>query len=125
MNALEEVLLWCDAENPRHAGPADPRVRAAMDHCVRNLADAITLASLAKACGLSPSRLSFLFQAEVGASPMRWLERQRLVRAKDLLEATVEPIGEVAEQVGFADAFYFSSRFRRAFGMSPRAWRKR
>ena len=124
MNALEEVLLWCDAANPKHDAPPDPRVRAAMDHCCRNLADRITLGSLAKTCGLSASRLSYLFQSQVGLPPMRWLEHQRLARAKDLLEVTVEPVQAVAEQVGFSDPFYFSSRFRRSVGMSPRAWRR-
>src|SRR4051812_13888715 len=124
MNALEEVLLWCDAANPQHDAPPDPRVRAAMDHCCRNLAEPVTLGTLAKSCGLSPSRLSYLFQEQVGQSPMRWLEHQRLARAQDLLEVTTETVQAVAAQVGFTDPFYFSSRFRRSVGMSPRAWRR-
>ena len=124
MNALEEVLLWCDDANPRQQVPIDARVRAAMTHCFRNLASPLSLGGLATVCGLSPSRLSFLFKAQVGMAPMRWLEHQRLARAKDLLEATVEPIQTVAEQVGYSDAFHFSSRFRQALGMSPRAWRQ-
>lgn len=124
MNALEEVLLWADAANPARAAPADDRVRKAMDHCGRNLSSDITLASLAKVCGLSPSRLSFLFQEHAGMPPMRWLEQQRLARAKDLLEVTTDPVQRIAEQVGFSDPFYFSARFRKAAGRSPRAWRQ-
>jgi AraC family transcriptional regulator of arabinose operon len=124
MNALEEVLLWCDAANPQHDAPPDPRVRAAMEHCCRNLGDRVTLGGLAKVCGLSPSRLSYLFQTQLGQSPMRWLEHQRIARARDLLEVTVEPVQAIAEQVGFSDPFYFSSRFRRSVGMSPRSWRR-
>ncbi len=123
MNALEEVLLWCDEANPRRSAPPDPRVRAAMEHCCRDLAGEHSLGSLGRVCGLSPSRLSRLFQIQVGMPPMRWLEHQRLVRAKDLLVATVETVQDIAEQVGFSDAFYFSARFRHAVGMSPRAWR--
>jgi AraC family transcriptional regulator of arabinose operon len=95
-----------------------------MDYCCRNLADRITLGSLARACGLSPSRLSYLFQSQVGVPPMRWLEHQRLARAKDLLEVTVQPVQSIGEQVGFGDPFYFSARFRRYLGVSPRGWRK-
>jgi AraC family transcriptional regulator of arabinose operon len=124
MNALEEVLLWCDAANPREHQAMDPRIAAVMEHCCRNLSEHITLRLLSKFCGISPSRLSYLFQAEVGLPPMRWLEHQRLARAKDLLEVTVDPVHAIAGQVGFSDAFYFSARFRRALGKSPRAWRR-
>jgi AraC family transcriptional regulator of arabinose operon len=124
MNALEEVLLWCDAANPREHQAMDPRIAAAMEHCCRNLSERITLRSLSKICGLSPSRLSYLFLTQVGQPPMRWLEHQRLARAKNLLEVTIDPVHVISEQVGFSDAFYFSARFRRALGKSPRAWRR-
>lgn len=124
MNALEEVLLWCDAANPAHSAPPDARVRAAMDHCCRNLSDDITLTSLSRECGLSPSRLSFLFQQQAGVPPMRYLEHQRLARAKDLLQVTADTVQDIATQVGFADPFYFSMRFHRFTGMSPRSYRR-
>jgi AraC family transcriptional regulator, arabinose operon regulatory protein len=124
MNALEETLLWCERLNPARTSAVDERVRAAMEHCCRNLSERISLASLAKAVGLSPSRLSFLFQRQTGVAPMRYLEHQRLSRARDLLEATAVPVQEIAEQVGFASPFYFSLRFRRFAGVAPRAYRR-
>ena len=123
MNALEEVLLWCAIAMPGAHAALDARVTLAMNHCCRNLADDITLRSLAAVCEISPSRLSFLFLNQVGLPPMRWLEHQRIARAKDLLEVTSEPVHVIGEQVGFHDAFYFSARFRKALGTSPRAWR--
>ncbi|MBA2481585.1 MAG: arabinose operon transcriptional regulator AraC [Planctomycetes bacterium] len=125
MNALEEVLLWCDRANHAERTPLDPRLKLAMDHCCRNLAEKITLGTLARVSGLSPSRLSFLFHSQAGDAPIRYLERQRLARAKDLLEVTAEPVQDIAAHVGFDDPFYFSVRFRRHTGMSPRAFRKR
>jgi AraC family transcriptional regulator, arabinose operon regulatory protein len=125
MNALEEVLLWCDGVNHAERTPLDARLKAAMDYCCRNLAERITLGTLAKVSGLSPSRLSYLFQTQAGDAPMRYLERQRLTRAQDLLEVTSDPVKDVAAHVGFDDPFYFSVRFRRHTRLSPRAYRQR
>ncbi|MBA3708028.1 MAG: arabinose operon transcriptional regulator AraC [Planctomycetes bacterium] len=125
MNALEEVLLWCDGANRAERTPLDARLKLAMDHCCRHLSERITLDTLARVSGLSPSRLSYLFQTQAGDAPIRYLERQRLARAKDLLEVTADPVKEVAAHVGFDDPFYFSVRFRRLTGLSPRAFRKR
>jgi len=56
---------------------------------------------------------------------MRYLERVRLDRARRLLDSTALPVLRVAASVGFEDAFYFSRRFKRDTGSSPRAWRGR
>jgi len=48
----------------------------------------------------------------------------RLQEARYCLIHTGLRIAEVAERVGYVDAFYFSRRFRRAFGQSPLAFRR-
>ena len=49
--------------------------------------------------------------------------RRRLERAEELLVGTALPVQAVAEECGFADAFWFSRLFHRERGVSPRAWR--
>jgi AraC family transcriptional regulator of arabinose operon len=124
MNALEEVVLWCDGVNPLQAqGRLDPRVRFAMDAMCRRLEEEVTLEGLAAGASLSVSRLAHLFREEVGVSPQKFRETQRLERAKQLLAYTADSVKEVAYKVGFASAFYFSLRFKRYTGKSPRGWR--
>src|SRR5579872_2159591 len=120
MNALEEVLLWCDAQNPQsgHAG-LDVRVQQAMDYMCHNLREDISLALLAQVSGLSVSRLSHLFRQQFGTSPQGFLEQQRIRRAKQLLELTPRTIQDVAVEVGYNSPFYFSQRFKRHTGLSP------
>ena len=126
MNALEEVLLWCDAVNPLHAqGRLDPRVRAAMDAMCRRLGEKVLLEELAAGVNLSVSRLAHLFREEVGVSPQQFLEAQRLERAKQLLALTADSVKEIAYRLGFSSAFYFSLRFKRYTGRSPKVWRER
>ncbi len=124
MNALEAALLWCDSASPMRP-QRDPRVVAVLEHCGRHLAERLTLADLARVAELSSSRLSFLFERAVGLPPLRWLEQQRMTRAAELLARTTTPVQDIAAEVGFADPFYFSQRFRRFSGVSPRAWRAR
>jgi AraC family transcriptional regulator of arabinose operon len=124
LNALEAALLWCDDHNPRSArAKLDPRIRRALDYIDRALAEPLTLAVLARVAGLSQPQLTRLFRHHLGLSPMQFVERQRLQRACQLLALTAQPIGAIAHQVGYEDAFYFSTRFRRATGVSPRAYR--
>ncbi|HYE06320.1 MAG TPA: helix-turn-helix domain-containing protein [Planctomycetota bacterium] len=126
MNALELLLLDLDAHNPRSAqARIDARVRAAMDWMARNLEARIVLDDLAEHVGLSVSRLAHLFKDEVGSTPQQFLEHRRMRRAQQLLALTSRPIQEIAAEVGFESAFYFSSRFRKHAGASPRDYRRR
>ncbi len=128
LNALEEVLLWCDLQNPlseQQSPPLDGRVREAMDYLCRNLQEKITLDTLAAVSGLSVSRLAHLFRAQVGTTPQQFLEMQRLSRAKQLLELTPRTIQSIASEVGFDNPFYFSLRFKQHTGLSPRDYRRR
>lgn len=125
-NAIERALLLLAQHSPAdpQAG-IDPRLRQAMDRLLRDLTRPLDLAAIARRTGLSPSRFAHLFRDQVGESPARWLEGERLHRAAALLDATTRPIAEIAAEVGYPDPLYFSQRFRRWAGCSPRAWRQR
>jgi AraC family transcriptional regulator of arabinose operon len=126
MNALEEVLLRCDAANPlSEASRGDERVREAMEYICQNFARHIDLGQIAEAASLSVSRLSHLFRAETGTTPQQFLESQRLARAVQLLELTPLSIKQIAGQVGFDSPFYFTLRFKKQMGVSPRGWREK
>jgi AraC family transcriptional regulator of arabinose operon len=125
MNALEAALLHCDEQNPQaDRRQLDPRIAHAMDHLCRNLNQPMTLEALAKVSHLSPSRFSHLFRDEVGQTPHQFLEQQRLYRAKQLLELSGLNIAQIAAEVGYRNAFYFTLRFKRATELSPRQYRR-
>lgn len=124
MNALELVLLLCDTQNPR-AAPLDSRILRSLEHLDQNLAGPLSVADLAAAAHLSPSRFAHLFTAQVGTPPGKYVETQRIARSRLLLEHTQRPVADVAREVGFTDSAYFSTRFRQLVGTTPMLHRRR
>jgi len=123
MNALERAFLWLQEAlaqtNPRR----DPRVRAILELFSRRVATPPRMEEVARACGLSPSRLGELFRDCTGDSPRAWLEHTRLTHGRSLLLTTGLPVKLVAAACGYTDQRHFATRFRRLFGMSPSACR--
>ena len=102
----------------------DTRIARVRETMHQRLAERWRIDSLAALAGLSPSRFAHLFRGLVGLSPLRYLQRLRLDRARQLLESTSDPIAEVMRSVGYADASHFSKDFRRHFGAGPREYRR-
>lgn len=86
----------------------------------------ITLSRIAEACFSSPATVSRIFKEQLGESPINYLIRYRLEKAKSLLDhATDIPIKETAALVGYEDALYFSKLFKKYYGSSPSDYVKR
>lgn len=110
-----------------HGGEVAPVPKKLRDVCrtvEAQIAEPWTLAALARAASLSPSRFSELFRQHFGQPPMGYLKERRLNRAAHLLTNHALDIGQVAAAVGYADPLHFSRRFHRRFGISPSAYRQ-
>ncbi len=84
----------------------------------------IDLESMAREAGLSTFHFLRLFARVLGVTPHQYLVRSRLRRAARLLADGDRPVTDVAFDVGFGDLSNFVNAFRRAAGISPRAFRK-
>lgn len=85
---------------------------------------AIDLDSVSQQAGLSPFHFLRLFARVLGVTPHQYLVRCRLRHAARLLADPARSVTDVAFDVGFADLSNFVRTFRRAAGVSPRAFRK-
>jgi len=122
MNALEKLLLLCEAELPAHGQPMDDRVRTAIEYIHIHLTESLSIEDLSGRIHLSPSRFSHLFRAQTGLAPLQYICQQRMRRAATLLERTTLSVAEIAAAVGM-EPFHFSSRFKAQTGKNPRAYR--
>jgi AraC family transcriptional regulator len=85
---------------------------------------AVDLERVSRQAGLSAFHFLRLFARVLGVTPHQYLVRCRLRRAARLLADPARSITDVAFDVGFADLSNFVRTFRRAAGVSPRAFRK-
>lgn len=124
--ALEEAILCGRAAQMEEEDVhGDRRIDRAMARLIDGFKEPFHLTALARECGLSVSRLAFLFRRQTGRTPGQFLEEQRLSHAAHLLRRTALTVGEIASECGFADPFYFTNRFRRRQGMSPTQFREK
>jgi len=126
MLALEEILLTCNALKPgqRHR-LFDAKIDGCLKYIAGHFSESIRLEDLAQASRQSVSRISHLFRQATGFPPMQYLEHLRLERAMRLLTGTSMPVKQIAAEVGFDDPLYFTKRFHRQTGYSPRAYREK
>ncbi|HJT15564.1 MAG TPA: AraC family transcriptional regulator [Dongiaceae bacterium] len=85
---------------------------------------AIDLDTVSQQAGLSPFHFLRLFARVLGVTPHQYLVRCRLRHAARLLADPARSVTDVAFDVGFADLSNFVRTFRRAAGVSPRAFRR-
>ena len=79
---------------------------------------------IAGAVSVSQVHLRRVFRAAAGETPVGYMTRLRLERARNMLIHSNFSVSEVALSVGFSDPFYFSRLFREAYGLSPGAYKK-
>ncbi|QJD84614.1 helix-turn-helix domain-containing protein [Cohnella herbarum] len=84
----------------------------------------IPLNEIANRLYISPFYLSHIFKEETGTSPINYLIQRRIGEAKKLLLTTRMPIQEITETVGYSNANYFSTLFKKVTGQSPSQFRK-
>jgi len=80
----------------------------------------ISLNKISQNMYLSPVYISKLFKEETGESPINYLIQLRLEKAKDILSTSSSiSIKDIARNVGYDDAYYFSKLFKKYYGVAP------
>ncbi len=101
----------------------DPAAQA-VRYIHENYKEPITLEALAELLDCHPRHLQRLFKTRTHTSPIDYLIRVRMNRAKELLLTTDFVLKDIAECVGYADSYYFSRLFKKSEGVSPIRFRE-
>ena len=101
----------------------DTSTAATREWALEHLDETLTLSRLAAHAHMSERTFARRFSAETGLAPRQWLTRQRLERARELLETTDLGIDSVAASVGYATGASLRHHLGAALGVSPLAYR--
>ena len=99
--------------------------RQAKDMLLADLTGMTPLASIATACGLSPSHFARAFRNSTGMPPHAWLNQARVERSKVLLRQRNRSLSDIAFECGFVDQSHFTRVFVSRVGHAPGAWRRK
>lgn len=118
---LEETFIGARSQT-QHG--AQELFASVSDYIHAHYMDPLSVKSLADQNGVNENRLFYVFQKFAGMGPGDYLRMYRLNRARDLLVTSSIQVGEIAIQVGYPDALYFSRIFKKHFGVSPSKFRE-
>jgi AraC-like DNA-binding protein len=99
------------------------RIAATLDYMRRHLNETLEIEVLSRVAGVSPSHFFHLFKRATGHAPVDYFIRIRMDRAGELLKWSTLTIKEIADVMGYSDAFYFSRVFKSVQGVAPREYR--
>ncbi len=81
-----------------------------------------TLQMLAERVGMSRSVFALRFRETVGATPMEYLTRWRMLLAAERLKSSSDGLSSIAQTLGYESESAFGKAFRRVMGCSPRQY---
>jgi AraC family transcriptional regulator, arabinose operon regulatory protein len=117
-----EILLELGQSGMKTHIPLE--VARALSYMSSNINRNMSLEEIAQASGVSMFHFSRMFQKSMQHSPMSFFFQQKMTLAQTLLKNTELLIKEIAVFLGYDDPFYFSARFRKFTGHSPREYRR-
>jgi AraC-like DNA-binding protein len=129
MEAMVQLLRWEEAEG-RNIGAegleADWRpVSRTLQYLREHYPEPIYAKNVARAAGVSESRLKILFQNTLGMSWVKYLQGYRIHRAAALLGESGHNVTEAALEVGFESLSHFNATFRSFMGVAPSHYTQR
>ncbi|WP_414931939.1 helix-turn-helix domain-containing protein [Vibrio europaeus] len=101
----------------------DMRIKNSIQYLHQDIAKNHSIEELAHVACLSATQFKHLFSKEVQLSPLKYLAKLRMEKARTLLINTDMPISRIAEEVGFSNPSSFTRSFSGYFGLPPKAYR--
>ncbi len=123
---LQAVRAWAARARPEQGvlpALADPRLSSALAAIHEDPAAPWTIGTLSRRAAMGRSAFAERFRRVTGETPLRYLTRWRVQRAKRLLAESDLPLERIAELVGYESAPSLSRVFRRVAGATPGRWR--
>jgi AraC-like DNA-binding protein len=105
------------------ATTSSSKINSVLSYIERHLSDPMSVEELAKLVHFHPNYFMHYFKSMMGLSPIVYINKKRLEKARRLLTTTDQSISAIAEEIGM-ELYYFSRIFKKQIGMSPSEYRK-
>lgn len=83
----------------------------------------LSVSELSALCRITPEYFRKIFRDCYGSTPIQYINRLKLARAKELLKSGYT-VGDAAELSGFSDMSHFSREFKKSVGIAPSVYQK-
>ena len=122
LRALQTHLLArYGAAHAGEGGLSPQQLLRAQQYLLGHPLQSLYVAQAAQHCGLSRGYFSKAFKLSMGLSPLQWTLQSRIYQVAVLLRCGT-PLTDIAAACGFANPRHLARCFRRAMGLTPRAW---
>jgi AraC-like DNA-binding protein len=128
VNIFIALFRGCEIGEERvsHAGGRHHELVQRLDMFMRTkLSEPVNRKKLAEFVHMSPPHLARIFHSETGMTPLEYLTKIRIERAKTLLTKSSLSVTQIALNVGYESISHFSQLFHKATGLAPLKYRYR
>lgn len=123
LKMLGPACSWSEAVAPDQQTATDQLLERLREAALLPFTQAPDVQTLLEASGQSHDHAGRLFRQAFGLTPLAYLNRLRMERAKRLLEDTGLGVIAISRQLGYSDFRYFSRLFRQTTGQTPQTYR--
>jgi len=117
--SLVQQLIYLLLQENLHSNNSIAYMQSVIDYVDNNYGNKISIETLSAIVGLSTSQFTKNFKEVYGASPLKYINRLRVEKAKDLLRSELYTHNEIATLCGFENVCYFNKVFKKHTGITP------
>lgn len=117
---LREMVDTANMEQDKRTSWIARNAQAIIHGCI---GDPINVQLLAQRLRISPNYLSAVFKSETGMRLTEYITNVKMQEAARLIRETQRSVAEISVEVGYENANYFSSLFKKQYGVTPSEYR--
>ncbi len=126
-NTLSEIFCEILIKNVPKEIPEEKMeilITKMLDYINENYSKNITVKNISASANISVRECYRKFNEKLSSTPIGYLDSVRMKKAIAFLEETDMNITEICYEIGFSSSSYFSSKFKKTIGCSPKEYRK-
>lgn len=123
LEIISEYIEQSEEQLHLTAMSSTSKINSVLSYIEQHLAEPMTVEELAKLVHFHPNYFLHYFKTMMGLSPIVYINKKRLDKARRLLATTDMSVSAIADEIGL-ELYYFSRIFKKSVNLSPTEYRK-